>query len=382
VLDDEVVADRDAGPVDRADRQLERHLRSAAGRHPPRPDAVDELQHAPLVVRVDDIDREAHEPHVDGSRGLDPQALLGVEARPAEQSLRPRPRRDRERAVLTDDRATFQADAGQLPCSLVEDSTTDYHSGDDFTVEFLDYRYRFARTDFAQRVAAAAVRLELVPDRDLEPGEMDDLVALAADGLVEKPGSPLGAYLETARGWQRMNTKLVSSIDAVARSRLMTISADALLVDAAKALSDTQISLIVVCDSDEAMVGVITKTNIVQQIGHCGERACATTATDVMTRDVVYCRPTDCLPDVLSMMQNRGFVHVPIVDENCKPSGACASWCAWEGSPGTGCSALWATWASARRASRGSATGPRPRSGRTTSSARITPASRTPSPAG
>jgi CBS domain-containing protein len=118
-----------------------------------------------------------------------------------------------------------------------------------------------------------------------------------------------------------MNTKLVSSIDAVARSRLMTISADALLVDAAKALSDTQISLIVVCDSDEAMVGVITKTNIVQQIGHCGERACATTATDVVTRDVVYCRPTDCLPDVLSMMQNRGFVHVPIVDENCKPSG-------------------------------------------------------------
>jgi len=43
-----------------------------------------------------------------------------------------------------------------------------------------------------------------------------------------------------------MNTKLVSSIDAVARSRLVTISADALLVDAAKALSDTQISLIVV----------------------------------------------------------------------------------------------------------------------------------------
>ena len=54
----------------------------------------------------------------------------------------------------------------------MEDSTTDYHSGDDFTVEFLDYRYRFARTDFAQRVAAAAARLELVPERDLEPGEM------------------------------------------------------------------------------------------------------------------------------------------------------------------------------------------------------------------
>ena len=59
----------------------------------------------------------------------------------------------------------------------MEESATDYHSGDDFTVEFLDYRYRFARTDFAQRVAAAAVRLELVSDRDLDAREMDDLVA-------------------------------------------------------------------------------------------------------------------------------------------------------------------------------------------------------------
>ena len=52
-----------------------------------------------------------------------------------------------------------------------------------------------------------------------------------------------------------MNTTLVSSIDAVTRSRLVTISADASLVDAAKLLSDTQISLVVVCNSDGTMVG-------------------------------------------------------------------------------------------------------------------------------
>ena len=118
-----------------------------------------------------------------------------------------------------------------------------------------------------------------------------------------------------------MNTKLVSSIDALARSRLVTISADALLVDVAKLLSDTHLSLVVVCDFDGAMVGVITKTNIVQQIGHCPESACTTAAADVMTRDVTYCRPTDPLPDVLSMMQKRGFVHIPVVDENSKPLG-------------------------------------------------------------
>jgi CBS domain-containing protein len=118
-----------------------------------------------------------------------------------------------------------------------------------------------------------------------------------------------------------MNTKLVNSIDAVARSRLVTTNVDALLVDVAKLLSGTQISLVVVCNSDGAMVGVITKTNIVQQVGRCGENVRTTVAADVMTRDVAYCRPTDSLPDVLSMMEKRGFVHIPVVDENSKPSG-------------------------------------------------------------
>ncbi len=55
--------------------------------------------------------------------------------------------------------------------------------------------------------------------------------------------------------------------------------------------------------------------------GHCRGSACTTAAADVMTRDVTYCRPTDSLPDVLSMMGKRGFVHIPVVDENFKPLG-------------------------------------------------------------
>ena len=118
-----------------------------------------------------------------------------------------------------------------------------------------------------------------------------------------------------------MNTKLVSGLDVVSRARLVTISADALLVDAAKLLSDTHVSLVVVCNADGAMVGVITKTDIVQQIGRCAESACTTAAALVMTRDITYCRPTDDLHDVLSMMANLGFVHVPVVDGHFKPLG-------------------------------------------------------------
>ena len=118
-----------------------------------------------------------------------------------------------------------------------------------------------------------------------------------------------------------MNTKLVSSIAAVAGSRLVTINVDGLLLDAARLLSGTQVSLIVVCNADGTMAGVITKTNIVRQIGHCHGSACTTAVVDIMTADVAFCRQTDPLSDVLSMMQERGHVHVPVVDATSRPSG-------------------------------------------------------------
>ena len=39
------------------------------------------------------------------------------------------------------------------------DEAGNYSSGDDYTLEFLGYRFSFAAHDFRERVAAAAVRL-------------------------------------------------------------------------------------------------------------------------------------------------------------------------------------------------------------------------------
>jgi CBS domain-containing protein len=69
------------------------------------------------------------------------------------------------------------------------------------------------------------------------------------------------------------------------------------------------------------MVGVVTKTDLVRQIAHHQGSPCTTTAAAVMTRDVTCCRASDSLHDVLSKMRERGLVHIPIVDQNCKPAG-------------------------------------------------------------
>jgi CBS domain-containing protein len=118
-----------------------------------------------------------------------------------------------------------------------------------------------------------------------------------------------------------MDTILVNSIEAVARKRLVTISADASLADVAKLLSAAKISLVVVCHSDRAMAGVVTKSDIVRQIGDCPQSVCTTAAADVMTRNVTCCRPGDTLENVLTVMNKRGLEHIPVIDDKSIPSG-------------------------------------------------------------
>jgi CBS domain-containing protein len=113
----------------------------------------------------------------------------------------------------------------------------------------------------------------------------------------------------------------VERVLPIAIQRLITIRDDALVTDAAKLLSSTHKSLVVVCNPDGVMVGVIDKTDVVRQMAHCQGVSCTMSVAAVMTRDVTYCHPNDVLKDVLSIMKERGFVHVPIVNQESKPVG-------------------------------------------------------------
>ena len=69
------------------------------------------------------------------------------------------------------------------------------------------------------------------------------------------------------------------------------------------------------------MAGVISKTDIIRHISTCQGGACRTLSGEVMTTDVVACRPSDLLHEVLSTMQARGLVHLPMLDAGQRPVG-------------------------------------------------------------
>lgn len=118
-----------------------------------------------------------------------------------------------------------------------------------------------------------------------------------------------------------METALVRHITAVTRRRLATVAADALLPDAARFLSITPISMVVVCAADGTLAGVITKTDVVSAFGRHAEAASAMASAHVMTREVVSCRSEDRLEDVLHTMGEFSLVHVPVLDADSRPVG-------------------------------------------------------------
>ena len=107
----------------------------------------------------------------------------------------------------------------------------------------------------------------------------------------------------------------VSAIEAVARSRLLVVGTESLLVEVAALLSSAQISVVVVCDAAGAPLGTITETLLVRRLG-LGEASIFTTrAGEVMTPGFAACSPEDSLSEVLALMHERGLIHLLLVDE-------------------------------------------------------------------
>jgi CBS domain-containing protein len=112
----------------------------------------------------------------------------------------------------------------------------------------------------------------------------------------------------------------VARLLPAAREKLVTIAEDAPLTEAAKFLHEGT-DLVVVCGSAGLVAGVITKTDVVGQMGRCQGASCTMAASLTMTRDVVTCRPEEPLQEVWKRMKKRKLKNIPVVSEDSRPVG-------------------------------------------------------------
>jgi CBS domain-containing protein len=114
---------------------------------------------------------------------------------------------------------------------------------------------------------------------------------------------------------------VVGDVEELARRRLVTAATDALLPDLARLLSDTPVSLVVVCTREQTMAGIVTKTDVVRRIAESPAAVGWLRAADAMTREVIHCHPGDVLEEVLGVMREHSLVHMPVVDAGARPVG-------------------------------------------------------------
>ena len=124
-----------------------------------------------------------------------------------DHDARDEPRADHERRQKHDPALNICGGQKSHYSEIVPDSLpspdANYSSGDDYVVEFLGYHFSFGAADFEGRVVSAAVKLGVVETSDLEEEEIEDLVTLAAQGMIDAPASRLGRYL--VRNWERVS---------------------------------------------------------------------------------------------------------------------------------------------------------------------------------
>lgn len=113
---------------------------------------------------------------------------------------------------------------------------------------------------------------------------------------------------------------LIEGLLQAPRERLVTVPDDAKLIEVAKLLSSGT-DLVIVCDGDGILRGVVTKTDVVKQISACQGATCMRPVETVMTRDVALCRGSHRLEDVSELMKQRHMKIIPVVDVDNRPIG-------------------------------------------------------------
>ncbi len=106
----------------------------------------------------------------------------------------------------------------------------------------------------------------------------------------------------------------VRDLLAVKGTRVLLIGPDATVLDAAILMNEHKIGSLVVMDG-ERICGMFTERDILQRVVVPRRDPGQTAVREVMTTEVVCCRPHTRLDEVRGVLKNRRIRHLPVLDE-------------------------------------------------------------------
>jgi CBS domain-containing protein len=95
---------------------------------------------------------------------------------------------------------------------------------------------------------------------------------------------------------------------------VISVKPTSTISDATKLLSEHRIGTVVVSADGESLDGILSERDIVRELGKRGAGCLRDQGKDLMTAKLVTCSPSNSAIEVLEMMTEGRFRHVPVMD--------------------------------------------------------------------
>ena len=105
----------------------------------------------------------------------------------------------------------------------------------------------------------------------------------------------------------------VSDILAEKGGLVYTVSPGTTVSQISRQLSTRRLGSVLVVDRLDRLAGIVSERDIVNAVATHGAPALELDASEVMTRDVVTCDPDDSIDQVMAIMTQGRFRHLPVV---------------------------------------------------------------------
>jgi len=96
---------------------------------------------------------------------------------------------------------------------------------------------------------------------------------------------------------------------------LITASPDDSVAKVAGLLAKHRIGAVIICDTSNSVVGILSERDIVRDIANVGANALEAKVSDCMTKSVMACSTTDTMSHVMGVMTQNHFRHMPVVED-------------------------------------------------------------------
>lgn len=96
---------------------------------------------------------------------------------------------------------------------------------------------------------------------------------------------------------------------------VISIDPQSTLAEAARMLNQHRIGAVVVMDPAEVLVGILSERDVVRAVAEGGAEALRQPVSSRMTEKVVTCRADAGIDDLMTLMTERKFRHVPVVED-------------------------------------------------------------------